>query len=500
MVNHATFKSSFGGLMTCNEAERFSDSLIDVITSGHVSAASGLFGDKGAQAAEHVAALSKHSEYMDAAPTAIVVTDDHYHVIYANRAGLSLLKQYELSTSSLKSFIDASERQAGGDYYYTCGHAAIKAVIQKDGACRIVSLTDITKETQDMKRYADKAKEAQDILDKAVSTLKKIVSSPKDIDQCVLELPAMFAFVPDAIADIINGTDAICDAAKGDLPPLPSVPTADATRGADTSLMCILQKAQTMLQTLSDNNQRMSEAGNMSLQAADVARSGGDVVENAVEAVATIEKSSEKISDITGVIDSIAFQTNLLALNASVEAARAGEAGKGFAVVAEEVRTLAGRSAEASREIKRLTAESSEQVQQGAACVRKSGDMLKNIIAAIQQATDMSGHIIEAGSHHYDALNDLCSRIKDAERGTLHHDTQQQTAIVAYAEQLHARLSAVQTAVRRHQGAADIPAVSTPRAVQTSSKPSLSVKAKKTVAAAPKVQAVMYDEDDWKEF
>ena len=92
------------------------------------------------------------------------------------------------------------------------------------------------------------------------------------------------------------------------------------------------------------------------------AEKAGDVVRRAVEAMGRIEKSSQQISQIIGVIDEIAFQTNLLALNAGVEAARAGEAGKGFAVVASEVRALAQRSAEAAKEIKGLIASSTDEV------------------------------------------------------------------------------------------------------------------------------------------
>jgi methyl-accepting chemotaxis protein len=76
---------------------------------------------------------------------------------------------------------------------------------------------------------------------------------------------------------------------------------------------------------------------------------GGEVVGQVVQTMGEIQTASNRIAEITGVIDGIAFQTNILALNAAVEAARAGEQGRGFAVVASEVRTLAQRSAEAAR-------------------------------------------------------------------------------------------------------------------------------------------------------
>ena len=103
----------------------------------------------------------------------------------------------------------------------------------------------------------------------------------------------------------------------------------------------------------------------------DVADRGGEVVAQAVEAMARIEDSSRKISDIIGVIDEIARQTNLLALNAAVEAARAGEAGRGFAVVASEVRSLAQRSSQAAKDIKDLITNSNGQVKDGVELVNR---------------------------------------------------------------------------------------------------------------------------------
>ena len=122
------------------------------------------------------------------------------------------------------------------------------------------------------------------------------------------------------------------------------------------------------------------------------AERSGEIVGNAVNAMAAIEGSSRQISQIIGVIDEIAFQTNLLALNAGVEAARAGEAGKGFAVVASEVRSLAQRSADAAKEIKGLIQASSQQVGAGVDLVGRAGKALERIVA---QVTDINASVVE---------------------------------------------------------------------------------------------------------
>jgi methyl-accepting chemotaxis protein len=109
------------------------------------------------------------------------------------------------------------------------------------------------------------------------------------------------------------------------------------------------------------------------------------VVREAMEAMGEIEKSSESVAQIIGVIDEIAFQTNLLALNAGVEAARAGDAGRGFVVVASEVRALAQRSAEAAKEIKQLIAQSSKQVERGVKLVDQTGQSLQRIVGHVAE-------------------------------------------------------------------------------------------------------------------
>jgi methyl-accepting chemotaxis protein len=131
--------------------------------------------------------------------------------------------------------------------------------------------------------------------------------------------------------------------------------------------------------------ERAAGAEEASQQNRNGAQSGAHVVGQAVEAMQGIEKSSEQITRIIGVIDDIAFQTNLLALNAGVEAARAGEAGRGFAVVASEVRLLAQRASDSAREIKELISKSAEQVETGSSLVNQAGEALADILE--QRAT-----------------------------------------------------------------------------------------------------------------
>ncbi len=144
------------------------------------------------------------------------------------------------------------------------------------------------------------------------------------------------------------------------------------------------------------------QANGSAAKASDVADRSGQVVAQAVKAMAQIETSAGKISDIIGVIDEIARQTNLLALNAAVEAARAGDAGRGFAVVASEVRTLAQRSSQAAKDIKDLITNSNGQVKAGVELVNQAGAALAEILESIKSVagvvSEIAGASIEQAS------------------------------------------------------------------------------------------------------
>jgi methyl-accepting chemotaxis protein len=146
------------------------------------------------------------------------------------------------------------------------------------------------------------------------------------------------------------------------------------------------------------------------------AEKSGQVVREAVEAMGGIEKSSQSITQIIGVIDEIAFQTNLLALNAGVEAARAGDAGRGFAVVAQEVRALAQRSADAAKEIKGLIRASSEQVGKGVKLVGETGQTLDQILGQVIEINDLVGEIAASSKEQAVGLAEVNSAVNQMDQ------------------------------------------------------------------------------------
>ena len=137
------------------------------------------------------------------------------------------------------------------------------------------------------------------------------------------------------------------------------------------------------------------------------AEESGAVVLGAVATMNGIEKSSEQIAQIIGVIEDIAFQTNLLALNAGVEAARAGDAGRGFAVVAAEVRALAQRSSEASKEIKTLISSSTKLVGRGVEAVGRAGQALTSIVDRVAHISTLVSGIAEAAAEQSTGLAEV---------------------------------------------------------------------------------------------
>lgn len=177
--------------------------------------------------------------------------------------------------------------------------------------------------------------------------------------------------------------------------------------------------------TVAHNADRASEVDHQARDAATLAGEGGNVVREVATSMQTLNSRSEEVVSIVSLIDSIAFQTNILALNASVEAARAGEQGRGFAVVAQEVRSLATRSADASKQISSLIDANLRQVEESVALAGQASDKTRAAIEAIKRVTQLVSEISQAGVEQSRAVQEVGNAVSEMD-----NVTQQNTQLV----------------------------------------------------------------------
>ena len=197
--------------------------------------------------------------------------------------------------------------------------------------------------------------------------------------------------------------------------------------------------------TVRQNTESAQQASRLAILASGTARDGGIAVQQVIDTMQSIARSSEEIKDIISVIEGIAFQTNILALNAAVEAARAGEDGRGFAVVAGEVRSLAQRSATAAKEIKQLIEDSTSRIAVGSAQVDRTGKTMTDVVQSVKQVTDLMAEIAAASGEQTAGIEQVSKAISQMDEVT-----QQNAALV---EQAAAAAQSLESQARTLAGA-----------------------------------------------
>lgn len=200
---------------------------------------------------------------------------------------------------------------------------------------------------------------------------------------------------------------------------------ASRTEQQASSLQQTASSMDQMTATVQQNTENARQANQLAMQNATTSRETGERMQALVERMERIAESASKMNDIITVIDGIAFQTNILALNASVEAARAGEQGRGFAVVANEVRNLAGRSADAAGEIRRLIDTSSQEIAGGADAVKEAEQAIDQVVNQVMRVSDIMGEISTASDEQSSGIAQINTAVSEMD-----HVTQQNASKV----------------------------------------------------------------------
>jgi methyl-accepting chemotaxis protein len=349
--------------------------------------------------------------------------------------------------------------------------ASYNPILDGEGRpCRVIKLAvDITEGEQLSARNEDARKQAEDLQNDLVRTLANTLSRlsegdltariegersgthktvQTDYNTAVEALRATLEEVRGSVSSIRGGSDEIAGASD------------DLSRRTEQQAASLEQTAAALDQITATVHR--SAAG--AKQAAAVANStrvdaehSGQVVREAVAAMGEIQRGSNEIGQILGVIDEIAFQTNLLALNAGVEAARAGDAGRGFAVVASEVRALAQRSATAAKEIKALITASTAQVARGVKLVDETGAALSSIATRVAEVDGLISEIAGSAHEQSTALSQVNAAINQMDQVTQQNAAMVEEATAAAAN-LRSEAGQLANLLQRFNTGADVEA------------------------------------------
>ncbi|WP_038911290.1 methyl-accepting chemotaxis protein [Dickeya dadantii] len=318
------------------------------------------------------------------------------------------------------------------------------------------------------------------------------VTRKDELGQLMSAMNAMNHKLRDMIGTIREGVNNVASAASEI-----AAGNTDLSSRTEQQSAAVVETAASMEQLTSTVKQNADNAHHASQLAADAsgnATKGGEIVTNVVSTMNEIATSSRRISEITSVINGIAFQTNILALNAAVEAARAGEQGRGFAVVAGEVRNLAQRSAQAAKEIETLIGESVIRVNTGSTQVESAGKTMAEIIRSIAHVHDIMGEIASASDEQSRGINQISNAIAEMDA-----TTQQNAALVeessAAANSLEEQAQALEQAVSIFRLGHD----DNHRPTRSAHKPG-AVSAKKPLMLAGAGAGARSGNDEWESF
>lgn len=270
----------------------------------------------------------------------------------------------------------------------------------------------------------------------------------QSLDRMVLTLSSMVADIRSNAALVAHAGQSLAQGNRS---------LAERTEQQAANLEQTAASVEQLSSAVQNNAQTAHSADVRAAEVRKAADMGAQAMARAVQSVEAIQQSARRMTEIIGVIDSIAFQTNILALNAAVEAARAGEQGRGFAVVAGEVRTLAKRSGDAAHEIRDLIGASVSQVEASADLIRLAGDGITSMASGIRSVAASMTEISGSTAQQSTGLGEVSSAVQQLDQIT-QHNAQMVGHAVQQAQALESRASTLSRTVsvfRLQQGTAD---------------------------------------------
>ena len=276
----------------------------------------------------------------------------------------------------------------------------------------------------------------------------EVAEMARSLDRMVLTLSSMVADIRSNAALVAHAGQSLAEGSRS---------LSDRTEQQAANVEQTAASVEQLSAAVQNNALTAQGADVQAAKVRDAADVGAQAMARAVQSVEAIQQGARRMTEIIGVIDSIAFQTNILALNAAVEAARAGDQGRGFAVVASEVRVLAKRSSDAAHEIRELIGTSVSQVETSAGLIRSAGEGIADMARGIRNVAASMSEISESSGQQSTGLREVSAAVQQLDQIT-QHNAQMVGHAVQQAEALESRASTLSRAVsafRLQQGTAE---------------------------------------------